>query len=134
MLAIVHVTRKLPHYFHAQTVVVLTQLPLQAFLRKSDYTSRISKWGTMLGAYDVKYMPRTVIKGHDLADFVAEFTDGTMTEEGKALGVMVTSAIVVLPSEVYTDGVANRKGASVGVVLITLEKLITEWLGWIFVL
>ena len=29
ILAIVHVTRKLPHYFQAHTVVVLTQLPLK---------------------------------------------------------------------------------------------------------
>ena len=43
VLAIMHATGKLPHYFQAHTVVVLTQLPLQALLRKSDYTSRIAK-------------------------------------------------------------------------------------------
>ena len=78
-------------------MVVPTQLPLQALLQKSDYTGRIVKWGIMLEAYDVKYMPRTAIKRQVPADFVAEFTDGTMIEEGKALEVMVTSAIVVLP-------------------------------------
>ena len=36
VLAIVHATRKLPHYFQAHTVVVLTQLALQALLWKSD--------------------------------------------------------------------------------------------------
>ena len=63
VLAIVHATRKLPYYFQAHTVVVLTQLPLQVLLRKSNYMGRIAKWGTKLGAYDVKYMPRTAIKG-----------------------------------------------------------------------
>ena len=63
----------------------------------------------MLGAYDVKYMPWTTIKGQVLADFMEEFTEGTIDEEEKALGVMVTSAIVVLPQEVYTDGATNRK-------------------------
>ena len=29
ILAVVHATRKLPHYFQAHTVVVLTQLPLK---------------------------------------------------------------------------------------------------------
>ena len=53
--------------------------------------------GTMLGAYNVKYMPWTAIKGQILANFMAEFTEGTMEKEEKALGVMVTSAIVVLP-------------------------------------
>ena len=32
VLAIMHATRKLPHYFQAHTVVVLTQLPLQSLL------------------------------------------------------------------------------------------------------
>ena len=54
VLAIIHATRKLPHYFQAHTMVVLTQLPLQALLRKSAYMGRIAKWGTMLGAYDVR--------------------------------------------------------------------------------
>ena len=29
----------------------------------------------MLGAFDVKYMPRTAVKGQVLADLVAEFTE-----------------------------------------------------------
>ena len=32
ILAVVHATHKLPHYFQAHTVVVLTQLPLRALL------------------------------------------------------------------------------------------------------
>ena len=63
ILAVVHATRKLPHYFQAHTVVVLTQLPLKSILRSADYTGWITKWGTMLGAFDIKYMPRTFIKG-----------------------------------------------------------------------
>ena len=43
ILAVVHGTRKLPHYFQAHTVVVLTQLPLKAILRSADYTRRIAK-------------------------------------------------------------------------------------------
>ena len=77
-------------------MVVLTQIPLQALLRKSDYTGRIAKWGTMLGAYDVKYMPRIARKGEILADFVVEFIEGTIEEEEKVLGVMVTSAVIIL--------------------------------------
>ena len=38
ILAVVHGTRKLPHYFQAHTVVVLTQLPLKAILQNADYT------------------------------------------------------------------------------------------------
>ena len=63
ILAVVHGTRKLPHYFQTHTMVVLTQLPLKAILRSADYTGRIAKWGTILGAFDIKYMPRTSVKG-----------------------------------------------------------------------
>ena len=43
ILAVVHATRKLPYYFQAHTVVVLTQLPLKSILRSADYTGRIAK-------------------------------------------------------------------------------------------
>ena len=63
ILAVVHATRKLPHYFQAHTVIVLTQLPLKSILRNADYTGRIAKWGTILSAFNIKYMPRTSVKG-----------------------------------------------------------------------
>ena len=63
ILAVVHGTRELPHYFQAHTVVVLTLLPLKVILLSVDYTRRIVKWGTILGAFDIKYMPRASIKG-----------------------------------------------------------------------
>ena len=75
ILAVVHAIRKLPHYFKAYTVVVLTQLPLKSILRSADYTGRVAKWGTILRAFDIKYMPRTSIKGQVLADLVAEFAE-----------------------------------------------------------
>ena len=43
ILAVVHATRKLPHYFQSHTVVVLTQLPLRSLLWCADYTGRIVK-------------------------------------------------------------------------------------------
>ena len=43
ILAVVHATRKLPHYFQAHTMVILTQLPLKSILRSADYTGRIAK-------------------------------------------------------------------------------------------
>lgn len=73
ILAIVHATRKLRHYFQAHTIVVLTQLPLQSLLRRSDYTGRIAEWGMILGAFDINYISRTAIKRHVLADLVTEF-------------------------------------------------------------
>ena len=63
ILAVVLGTHKLPHHFQAHTVVVLTQLSLKTILRNANYTGRVAKWGTILGAFDIRYMPRTSIKG-----------------------------------------------------------------------
>ena len=38
VLALVHATRKLPHYFQAHTIYVLTEYPLQLLLKKSNFT------------------------------------------------------------------------------------------------
>jgi len=63
IMAIVHATCKLFHYFQAHMVVVLTQLSLRALFRSANYMRRIAKWGTILGAFDIKYMSCTSIKG-----------------------------------------------------------------------
>ena len=43
ILAVVNGTRRLPHYFQAHTVAVLTQLSLRAVLQSTDYTRIITK-------------------------------------------------------------------------------------------
>lgn len=42
-LALMHATRKLPHYFQAHTVYVLTEYPLQSLLKRSNFTGQIAK-------------------------------------------------------------------------------------------
>lgn len=37
----------------------------------------------ILGAFDIKYMPRTSIRGQVLADLVAEFVEPSFEENGK---------------------------------------------------
>ena len=84
ILVVVHGTRELPHHFQAHMVVILIQLPLKTILRSADYTGRIAKWGTILGAFDIKYMPRISIKGQVLIDLVTEFAEGPAKNESKA--------------------------------------------------
>ena len=86
------------HYFHAHTVVVLTQLPLKSVLRTADYTGRIALWNTILGAFDIKYMLRTSIKGQVLEDLMAEFAKPPIEtpseqhgREGKPVGLASVS-------------------------------------------
>ena len=78
ILAMVHVTRKLSHYFQSHTIVVLTQFPLKSLLQNTDYAERIAKCSTILGAFDIKYMPRTSIKGQVLADLVVKFAESPL--------------------------------------------------------
>ena len=127
ILAVVLGTRKLPHYFQAHTVVILTQLLLKTILRSAD-TGRIAKWGTILGAFDIKYMPRTSIKGQVIADLVAEFTKpeieklpsgGDMDE--KLVGTI--SQYCLSTWEVYVDGASNQKGSRVVLYWCPLRKL-----------
>ena len=112
ILAVVHATRKLPHYFQAHTVVVLTQLPLKSIFRSADYTGRIAKWGTILGAFDIKYMPCTSIKGQVIVDLVVEFTEcpEKMDVQNRNMGersVGVVSVQCPMPWELNVDGAAN---------------------------
>ena len=81
ILSVVHATRKFSHYFQSHTVVVLTQLPLRSLLRSADFTRRIAKWGTILRAFDIKYMPCTSVKSQVLADLVVEFAESPAEEE-----------------------------------------------------
>jgi hypothetical protein len=92
-LALFITAKKLPHYFQAHTMIVLTSLPLKALFRSSDFSGRISRWGAQLEAYDVRNKPKTAIKGQVLADFVAKFAlenSNTLTEEEHIRGVEQT--------------------------------------------
>ena len=131
ILVVVHGTRKLPHYFQSHMVIVLTQLLLRSFLWNVDYTGRIAKWGMILGAFDIKYIPRTSIKGQVLADLVAEFAETLLEDrleeqnmDEKLVGVI--SLQKPLSWKVYVDGAANHRGSRIGLVLVSPEKITIE--------
>ena len=131
ILAVVHAIRKLPHYFQAHTVVVLTQFLLKSTLRSADYTGRIAKWGMILGAFDIKYMPRTIVKGQVLADLLAEFAELPEEIEIKRHGMDEKSVGLISTQDpsswrVYVDGVANQRGSGVSLVLVSPEKITIE--------
>ena len=41
----------------------------------------IDKWGTILGAFDIKYMPHTFVKDQVFANLVAEFAETPFEEK-----------------------------------------------------
>jgi len=69
-LAVVFSARRLRHYFHSFTVVVMTDLPIQHVLKKPDVAGRMVKWAVELSEFDIQYEPRGPIKGQVFADFV----------------------------------------------------------------
>ena len=112
-------------------MVVLTQLPLKSILRSANNTGRVANWGTILGAFDIKYMPRTSIKGQVLADLVAKFAEcpEEMNVENHGMDEKSVGVIFVqcpMPWEVYVNGVANQRGSGVGLVLVSPEKITIE--------
>ena len=88
-------------------------------------------WGTILGAFDIRYMPRTSVKGQVLVDLVAEFADPLLEEvtktrdmDGKSVGTI--SLQVPASWKVYVDEVANQRGSGVGRVLVSPESITIE--------
>ena len=112
ILAVVHATRKLPHYFQAHTI-------------------RIAKWDTILGNFDIKYMPHTSVKGQVLADLVAEFAECPEEIDVKQRGMDEKSVGLISvqcpsPWKVYLDGAVNQRGLGVGLVLVSPKKITIE--------
>ena len=88
-------------------------------------------WSALLGAFDIKYMPRSSVKGQVLADLVVEFAEPaveTITKKedmnGKSVGTI--SAREILRWEVYVDSAANQRGSGIGLVLISPESIAIE--------
>ena len=111
VLALVHATRKLPHYFQAHTVFVLTEYPLQSLLKRLDFTGRIAKWGSRLGSFDIRYRPRSSVKGQVLANFIVKFTPKNDRK-------VICNAEIRL-WKAFVDGASNAMRARAGIFIIT---------------
>ena len=88
-------------------------------------------WSALLGALDIKYMPRSSVKGQVLTDLVAEFVEPSVETvaqrenmDGKSVGII--SARESSRLKVYVDGAANQKGSGIGLVLISPESITIE--------
>ena len=85
----------------------------------------------VLGAFDIKYMPRTSVKGQVLADLTAEFAEPPIeivakgqNMDGKSVGTI--SVQEPLRWKVYVDGAVNQKGSGVRLILISPKEIIIE--------
>ena len=71
-----------------------------------------------MGSFDIRYRPRSSVKGQVLADFIAEFTP-------KNDGKVICSA-EIRPWRVFVDGASNAMGAGAGIVIITPKGIRLE--------
>ena len=85
----------------------------------------------MLGAFDIKYLPQTAIKGQVLADLEVEFTEGAEGSRAEEDGIPGMEVLLVstpyLPLwKLYMDGVTNQKSFGIGIVLVSPKKITME--------
>ena len=104
---------------------------LRSVLRSTNYKGMIAMWSALLGAFDIKYMPRSSVKGQVLADLVAEFAELSVEKitekedmDEKSIGTI--SAREISRWKVYVDGATNQKGSGIRLVLISPEGIALE--------
>ena len=78
------------------------------------------KWVIELSEFNIKYKPKTAIKGQILVDFVMEFTLAELTEATQA-----TSNLPIWRLSI--DRAANAQGSGVGLILTSLEGIDIEY-------
>ncbi|VFQ87045.1 unnamed protein product [Cuscuta campestris] len=82
-------------------------------MRDSTSSGRMIKWAMMLTQFNIKYRPRTTIKGQAMADFLVEMTGHQEEEPARAITEPWWSMSV--------DGASGPKGYGGGVVFTTPE-------------
>jgi ribonuclease HI len=107
--AVILARRKLPHYFEAHPVMVVSSFPLGEIIRNPDAAGRIAKWSTELMGETLAYAPRKVIKSQILADFVSEWTDTQLPPP------QIQAECWTL----YFDGSVMKTGAGAGLLFVS---------------
>ncbi|GJS86224.1 reverse transcriptase domain-containing protein [Tanacetum coccineum] len=116
VLALLSASKRLKRYFHAHTIVVITDQPIRQLLSKSEISGRMLKWKFELEGYDIQYRPRTSIKGQILADFIVERPDEESPDE-----LMAEPEELPEPWALFTDGSSCIDGSRAGLILTNPE-------------
>ena len=80
ILELVTAARKLRPYFQAHTIEISTEYLMKQVLHKLETSRRLMKWAIELSEFDIRYKPKTSIKGQILEDFVMEFTSAELSK------------------------------------------------------
>ena len=120
VLALVTTSRKLRPYFQAHTIEVPIEYPMKQILHKPETSGRLIKWATELSEFDIRYKPRTTIKGKIFVGFIMEFTPKELAE--------ATQLTPDLPIwRLFVDEAANAQGSGVGLILTSPDGIYVEY-------
>ena len=120
ILALVTTAWKLRPYFQAHTIEVPTEYPMKQVLQKQETSGRLMKWAIELNEFDIRYKPKTTIKGQVLSDFVMEFT---LVDPAKS-----TQTTTNLPIwRLSVDGASNARGNGARLILTSPEGIDIEY-------
>ena len=120
ILALVTAARKLRPYFQAHTIEVPIEYPMKQVLHKPETSGRLMKWAIELSEFDIRYKPKTTMKGQILADFVMEFTSA---EPAKNAQTETDHSIWKL----FVDRAVNAQGNGAGLILTSPEGIDIEY-------
>ena len=120
ILALVTAARKLRPYFQAHTIEVPTEYPMKQVLHKPETFGRLMKWAIELSEFDIRYRPKTAIKGQVLAGFVMEFASAEPARDAQVATDLSTWKLSV-------DGASNAQGSGAGLILTSPEGIDIEY-------
>ena len=120
ILAFVTAARKLHPYFQDHTIEVPTEYPMKQVLHKPETSGRLMKWAIELSEFDIRYKPKTAIKGQVLADFVMEFTSAEPAKDAQTTTDLTISKLSV-------NGASNAQGSEAGLILTSPEGIDIEF-------
>ena len=120
ILALVTTAQNLRPYFQDHTIEILTEYPMKLVLHKPETSGRLMKWAIELREFDIRYKPKTAIKGQVLADFIMKFTSAEPTEN--------TQTTTNLPTwRLSVDGATNAQGSGARLILTSPEGIDIEY-------
>ncbi|GJR60239.1 reverse transcriptase domain-containing protein [Tanacetum coccineum] len=118
ILALVSASKRLKIYFHAHTIVVITDQPIKQMLSNLEVVGRLLKWRFKLEEHDIYYRPRTSFKGQILADFIVE-----RPEDDPLDTPMKDKEELPDPWVLFTNGSSYIDGSGAGLIITNPEGM-----------
>jgi hypothetical protein len=100
---------------------VVTLYPLKAVLHNPNATGNIAKWAAELAKFKLDFFLRHVVKGHVLADFMADWTPPSCNSGGAGNSESEAKAPVFTEPHwmLFFDGSSHKQGAGAENLLLT---------------